>query len=120
MPITPNRAVSDGASVSEKLVRVPNPKRVSAGRLNRQKWSGITAEGRQRLRASCLKHAPWKLSTGPRTVEGKARSAANARVLQKGPVSVRQRRAEVAEFLGLIGLLRRTRRDLGELITMGD
>ena len=118
--MTPNRAVSACAPVSEKLVRVPNPKRVSAGRLNRQKWPGITAEGRQRLRASCLKYAPWKLSTGPRTVEGKARSAANARVLQKGPMSVRQRRAEVAELLRLVGLLRQTRRDLGELITMGD
>ena len=118
--MTPNGAVSDGAPVSEKLARAPNPKRVSAGRLNRQKWPGITAEGRQRLRASCLKHAPWKLSTGPRTVEGKARSAANARVLQKWPMSVRQRRAEVAELLGLVGLLRQTRRDLGDLITMGD
>ena len=119
MPITPNRAISDGAPVSEKLARVPNPKRVSAGRLNRQKWPGITAEGRERLRESCLKHAPWKLSTGPRTVEGKARSAANARVLQKGPMSVRQRRAEVSELLGLVGLMRQTRRDLVELITMG-
>ena len=118
--MTPNRAVSDGAPVSEKLARVPNPKRVSAGRLNRQKWPGITAEGRQRLRASCLKLAPWKFSTGPRTVDGKARSAANARVLQKGPMSVRERRAEVAELLGLVGLLRQTRRDLGDLITMGD
>jgi hypothetical protein len=35
-------------------------------------------------------------------------------------MSVRQRRAEVAELLGLAGLLRQTRRDLGELITMGD
>jgi hypothetical protein len=35
-------------------------------------------------------------------------------------MSVRQRRAEVAELLGLVGLLRQTRRDLGELITMGD
>ena len=42
------------------------------------------------------------------------------RVLQKGPMSVRQRRAEVAELLGLVGLLRQTRRDLGDLITMGD
>jgi hypothetical protein len=118
--MTANRAVSACAPVSEKLVRMRNPRRVWAGRLNRQKWPGITAEGRQRLRASCLKNAPWKSSTGPRTVEGKARSAANARVLQKGPMSVRQRRAEIAEFLGLAGLLRRTRRDLGDLITTGN
>jgi hypothetical protein len=69
---------------------------VEAGRRNRLKWRGFTAEGLERLRQAALRTQPWRHSTGPRTAAGKVRSAANGRVRQKGPVSVRELRAELA------------------------
>lgn len=39
---------------------------------------GLTPKGRERLRQAALRNKPWRLSTGPRTPEGKARSRANA------------------------------------------
>jgi hypothetical protein len=40
----------------------------------------LTAEGRQRLRLAALANRPWEHSTGPRTPEGKSRSAANVKI----------------------------------------
>ena len=57
----------------------PNPRRVAAGRANHQKRRGLTAEGRERLRQAAFANRPWEKATGPRTAEGRARSAANAR-----------------------------------------
>jgi hypothetical protein len=71
----------------------PNPKWVEAGRRNRSKWQGLTPEGRERLRRAALAHRPWEHATGPRTAAGKARSAANGKLKQKGPESVRERRS---------------------------
>jgi hypothetical protein len=71
----------------------PNPRRVEAGRRNRSKRRGLTPEGRERLRRAALAHRPWEHATGPRTAAGKARSAANGKVRQKGPTSVRGRRS---------------------------
>jgi hypothetical protein len=84
----------------------PNPKRVLAGRANRGKRAGLSEEGRERLRQTALLHQPWRFSTGPRTAPGKARSAANGRIRQFGPRSVRQVRADLA---GLRDLLREMR-----------
>jgi hypothetical protein len=56
----------------------------------------LTPEGRDRLRLAALKNRPWEHSTGPRTAEGKARVALNGKQRQRGPVSVRQRRQELA------------------------
>ena len=83
--------------------RNPNadPKRVSIGRQNQLKWKGFTPEGLARLRQSALAHRPWERSTGPRTPEGKARSARNPKLLQKGDRSVRELRAELAGLDGL-------------------
>ena len=75
------------------LYASPNPKRVEAGRRNRLKRQGFTPEGRERLRRAALAHRPWEHATGPRTAAGKARSAANGKVRQKGPTSVRERRS---------------------------
>lgn len=58
----------------------PNPRRVAAGKKNRLKWPGLTAAGRERLRQATLANKPWLQSTGPKTREGKARSAANGRL----------------------------------------
>ena len=64
----------------------PNPRRVEAGRRNQKKWRGFSADGLRRLRQAALDHRPWQHSTGPRTAAGKARSAANGRIRQKGPL----------------------------------
>jgi hypothetical protein len=88
----------------------PNPRRVAAGCQNRAKRKGLTPAGRERLRQAALRSRPWRFATGPRTVAGKARSALNGRARQRGPVSVRQMRAELADVLALLADLRAGRR----------
>ncbi len=53
-----------------------------AGKINQQKQGNITPAGRQKLREAALAKRPWARSTGPRTPEGKARAAANAKKLR--------------------------------------
>lgn len=84
----------------------PNPRRVAAGRRNRRKRGPLTPEGRERLRHVVLSNQPWLHSTGPKTVDGKRRSAANGRKNQKGEKSVREIRAELDDDLALIAQLR--------------
>ena len=48
-----------------------NPRRVAAGRANRQKRGPLTEAGRQRLRAAALMHKAWEYSTGPTTPEAR-------------------------------------------------
>ena len=54
---------------------IPNPPRSRANPPDRRKRPGISPEGRERLRVAALARRPWEHSTGPRTHEGKARSA---------------------------------------------
>ncbi len=84
--------------------RNPNadPKRVEIGRLGRLKWKGFTPEGLERLRQSTLAHRPWEHSTGPRTPEGKAKTALNPKVRQKGDRPIREIKAEVAGLADLV------------------
>ena len=84
-----------------KIAR-PNPRRVAAGHLNRAKRGGLTPECLERLRKAALQNQPWKSSTGPRTVEGKANSALNGKTRQIGMMSVRAIRAELASLKLLI------------------
>jgi hypothetical protein len=79
----------------------PNPRRVAAGRLNRQKRRGLTPEGRERLRQAALACRPWLHASGPKTVEGKARSAQNGRGRQVGEPSGRALRGEFAALSNL-------------------
>jgi hypothetical protein len=79
----------------------PNPRRVAAGRLNRQKRRGLTPEGRERLRRAALAGRPWLHARGPTTPQGKARSAENGRGRQVGEPSVRELRRQVAALTGL-------------------
>jgi len=67
---------------------------------------GLTEVGRQRLREAALRHKPWTHSTGPRTAAGKARSAANGKKRQLGPLSVREIRADLAGLRGLLSDMR--------------
>ncbi len=83
---------------NDGLPRAENPKRVVAGIRNRALRSGLTPEGREKLRQTAEAFQPWTHSNGPRTVEGKAKAAENGRTRQKGPFSVRQIRAEQAVF----------------------
>jgi len=92
---------------------MPNPKRVAAGRRNRLKWPGVTEAGRHRLREAALRNQPWKRSTGPRTAEGKARVALNAkRRQQHGAMSRREVRRELAGLDGVIDQLAEIRRQI--------
>ncbi len=85
----------------------PNPRRVAAGKLNRQKSGPLTLAGRERLQQAALANRPWEHSTGPRTIEGKIRVAEHGRKRQLGPISVRQLRWQIAELYSMLGISRR-------------
>jgi hypothetical protein len=80
----------------------PNPKRVAAGRRNRQLRGPLTDAGRQRLREAALATRPWLHATGPVTAAGRRESAENGRVRQIGGVSVRAARSYLAEVRRLL------------------
>ena len=86
----------------------PSPSRQAAGRANRAKRGPLTPSGLKRLRAAVLRTKPWLKTTGPATAAGKARSAANGRVRQTGPISTRQMRAQLAEVRQMITEMRTT------------
>ena len=89
-----------------------NPKRAAAGKRNRKKRGPLTEEGLSRLREAALENRPWEYSTGPTTITGKAKSAANGRARQSGPKSLRQIRKEVSSDIGPIDELTVLRRAL--------
>lgn len=89
---------------------VPNPRRVAAGKRNRAKRRGLTAEGRERLRQSARLSQPWRYATGPRTPEGKARAARNGKARQTGERSTREMTNELVELQHLMHDMAATRR----------
>ena len=52
--------------------------------MGQSKWykSGWTDERRAKQREAIQRWKPWEKSTGPRTPQGKAQAAANARMIQ--------------------------------------
>jgi hypothetical protein len=98
----------------------PNPKRVAAGKLNRQKWRGLTPEGRERLRQAALANQPWQHSTGPRTAAGKVKAAANGKRRQASEHSVREVRRSLAELATLALGLSQARRLVAKLLHGAD
>jgi hypothetical protein len=88
----------------------PSPRRVKAGRINQRKSRGLTLAGREKLRMSALAHKPWRFSTGPTSAAGKRQAALNGKLRQKGPVSVRERRAEAQALIGFVANLQALRR----------
>jgi response regulator RpfG family c-di-GMP phosphodiesterase len=92
-----------------------SPKQIAA-RLNRSKRKGLSAEGRQRLRETAQRNRPWEQSTGPRTAEGKAIAAANAKVLQTYEVSARGLRSARAEIHAMIQRMAATRQAVAKLM----
>jgi hypothetical protein len=97
----------------------PNPRRVAAGRLNRLKRRGLTPQGRERLRQCALAGRPWEHATGPRTPQGKARSARNGKARQRGGHSVREVRALLGGLGGLLHDMAAGRRLVRELLGRG-
>jgi hypothetical protein len=87
-----------------------NPRRVLAGRVNRKKRGEITPQGRETLRQTALRNKPWRFSTGPNTIGGKAIAAANGRCRQKGPTSVRVARKEARAVRVMIDAMRSARK----------
>jgi hypothetical protein len=61
----------------------------------------LTPQGRQRLREAAVASRPWLHSTGPKTVEGKARVALNGRGRQVGEPAARAVLRELASLTGL-------------------
>ena len=74
------------------IAKPKNPRRQAAGKRNQALRRGLSEAGRGRLREAALSHRPWELSTGPRSVAGKAIAAANGKRRQKGQYSVRELR----------------------------
>lgn len=92
---------------------VPNPKRVAAGRLNWAKRKGLTPEGRERLREAARANQPWSRSTGPRTVEGKAKAATNGKKRQLGLLSTREMKADLRKLRTLLKNMAEARPSVG-------
>lgn len=80
----------------------PNPRRVLAGKLNFRKRRGLTEEGRLRLQEATRFHEPWLDSTGPRSVEGKAKVALNGRKTKRGYTGVREVQREISAVRAMI------------------
>ena len=88
--------------MAKKMCGVPSPARSAAGKANRSKRTGLTPEGRERLRRAALANRPWLHSTGPTTAAGKAKAARNGKRRQVGLVSVRELRADLAGLRSLV------------------
>jgi len=97
--------------------REKDPRRVAAGRRNRKLRRGLSPGGRQRLREAALANRPWRFATGPKTAEGKARSAANGCWQQKGSKSLRQVRRELADLVALANQMAQMRRQVRDVHT---
>ena len=80
----------------------PNPRRVLAGKLNFLKRRGLTPEGRLKLQDAIQFHEPWLDSTGPRSVEGKAKVALNGRKTKRGYTGVREMQREISAVMAMI------------------
>ena len=88
--------------------RVPNPRRVAAGRRNRLNRGPLSDGGREALRLAALRNQPWQHSTGPRTAAGKAKVAENGRRFHAGAQSIRKVRAELRAVRQLIRKMKDT------------
>ena len=87
-----------------------DPQRSEPSNRRRPRSCQFSPEGLERLRAAAKATRPWERSCGPRTAAGKARSAQNGRLRQKGEKSVRELRAELASLFTLIHEMDATRR----------
>lgn len=77
-------------------VKSKNPRRIAAGQRNGLKRRPWNEADRLRLSRQCHERRPWLASTGPRTGQGKQRSARNGHGRCPDPNSLRQLRADRA------------------------
>ncbi len=103
--------------MSKRSNPYPNPRCVAAGRRNWLKRGPLTPEGRERLRQSVLARRPWEHSTGPKTAAGKAKVALNGKRAQKGSLSQRELRAELAEVQSLVARMASLRNEALKALT---
>jgi hypothetical protein len=89
-----------------------NPRCSEHKRRIHRKLSLLSPERLERLRASAKVHRAWEKSTGPRTIQGRFRSAQNGRVRQRGELSVRELRAELANVFVITKEMTAARRSL--------
>jgi len=68
----------------------------------------------RRLREAAVRNKAWLFSTGPKTTAGKAKVALNGRKHMKDEMSVREKRAAVADVDLLVSELRQLRMSAGE------
>ena len=92
--------------------KIPNPRRVIAGMANFRKRRGLTPEGRLKLQEAARFHQPWWDSTGPRSAEGKAKSALNGRKTKRGYTGVRAMRREISAVKAMISQMQGTRAEV--------
>ena len=85
---------------------VPNPKRVAAGKRNRQLRRGLTEAGRARLREAALRDRPSQFSTGPKSLSGRQQSARNGKKRQAGELSARECRVLFGYLINHLGPLK--------------
>ena len=104
--------VADGRRVRRPppIAKPKNPRRQAAGKRNQALRRGLSEAGRDRLRKAALYHRPWELSTGPRSVAGKAVAAANGKRRQKGRYSIRELRQYRRALEDSLGPLKQARR----------
>ena len=98
-------------SISDK-----NPRRVAAGRLNRQKRGPLSEESRAKLSEAAHHSQPWRYSTGPKTADGKAQAVLNGKRRQVHPRSVRELRSDVEDVHSIIRAMRQCRASAEELM----
>ena len=81
------------------------------------KWPGLTADGRKRQQASIRIHKPWEQATGPRTDDGKTKSAQNGCLTRRGNRGISAMRREMAAVAQLIHMMRDDRQSVLETLT---
>ena len=71
---------------------------------------GFSLEEREKRRLRALASQPWRHATGPRSATGKAQARANGKLRQIGALSVRERKAQLADVRALIAQMAAARR----------
>lgn len=84
---------------------------------NLRKRRGLTPEGRQRLRDAIIFHQPWVDSTGPRSVEGKAKVAMNGRKTKRGYTGVREMQREISAVMAMICQMQTARAEVSSALS---
>ena len=91
-----------------------NPRRVAAGKRNRQLRGDISPAGIESLRQTALKNKPREKSTGPTTAAGKARLAESVSKRRSRPDADRGLEAELQAASQLLREMTKLRRSLKE------